>query len=374
MNRNIMDSTEEYHIGLNKDFNIKMFQPGDEVEIVNLLKDSFPSWNNRVNPVDYWKWKYLDTPLGTDIIVATDKKIIAVTHRMVLNLKFDNSIVLAQFGCDTATHLAYRGMGVYRKIVDKIVSKRIERKVKIDYGISRNPTVQKEWEKRGGIPFPHNVSYMVRIKDVRLHLKMRTMEHAAITAEGYSILANMNKLKGVYTPGIRPIDDFKIMDIHNFDSAIDPFLDEVRVHYNFMVAKSKDYLNWRFCDPRGDNFIVKQAFKDGKVLGYVALEIRNDGGYSEGFVADMLALPNRRDVAYALLREACDFFDVNNVNVVYYMVLSGHSYRAVSNLLGFIDSRRGPYIIIQFFDMEKGLENLRLSNPDQVHFSYCDAL
>jgi hypothetical protein len=51
------------------------------------------------NALDYWKWKYLDAPLKSDITVSLcERKIVGVNHDLRLNLKEGSSILLTHWG------------------------------------------------------------------------------------------------------------------------------------------------------------------------------------------------------------------------------------------------------------------------------------
>jgi hypothetical protein len=334
---------------------------------------AFPVWARKNVPLDHWQWKYLNTPLGTDVVVAVSEgKIIGVTHNILLHLKLGPSVVLTHLGADSTTHQNYRGIGVFGAILNLIEKIRIEKKVRLEYAISGNPIVRKEWGKRGRLPFPHPVSYMVRIRDVRLHLTMRPMENAAILSSIHSVLKNLNRIIRALKFSSKPKDDFEVIQIQSFDDNNDTFWEEIKPQYNFILDKSSKFLNWRYCDSRAGNFIIKKAVKDGKVLGYIVTELVKDEKYNEGFIVDLLALTERLDVADALLKDACAYFDGLGVNVIYYMVVKGHTYQRISSYNGFIDSRRIPYITCHILDTKNEFETLKASPPSQSYFSYAD--
>ncbi len=64
-----------------------------------------------------------------------------------------------------------------------------------------------------------------------------------------------------------------------------------------------EYLNWRYSDRRGGDYILKEAIEGERALGYVVLRVN---GYQEkypvGYIVDLLALPGRYP-DYAPFRE-----------------------------------------------------------------------
>jgi hypothetical protein len=86
---------------------------------------------------------------------------------------------------------------------------------------------------------------------------------------------------------------------------------------------------------------------------------------------DLLALHGRLDVAYALLREGCDYFDALGVNAVNYMVVEGHPYQEISKKNGFFDPRRRPYIGCRVYDAEN-FKIMGSSSRDRIYFGYAE--
>ncbi len=360
---------------MSKHFIVRSYRDGDEKGILDLLKPAFSIWGARENSLDYWRWKYLDTPLGTDIVIAeSGGRIIGVSHNIFLNLKVGDSMLLSSFSSDVTTHSDYRGLGVFSSLVGEVERLRSEKNVKLGYGISGNPAVIKEWGKRGRVSFPHHVSVNVRIKNVDLHLKMRPIENPKFLGAGYKTLSSLNRIRRTLKGQDRQEIGFDVRDVTRFNDDNDIFWSFVQKDYSFLPDKSSRFLNWRYCDPRGDKFIVKQAVEGDVVLGYIVYQIVNTDKYPEGFIVDLLALPGRLDVVSALIEDACKYFNGLGVNVVYYLVVKGHSYQGLSVDYGFFDSHRTLYITFQVIDAADTFEALKAASPSRVYFAYCDLL
>lgn len=357
---------------MNKEFIARHYQPGDEQGIVNLLQLGLENWAKREAPVDYWKWRYCDTPIKYLIsLVISDDMIVGVNHNYINYLKMGTTNVLTYFTEDVVTHPKYRGMGIYSKIVDLNTEYFEKNEFKFGYWLSSNPIIIKDNIKRMRKTFPHPISYMVRIKDIGLHLQKRPEKHKSMLRLGYSALTTLNKIENTITAQHEPIGDYSIEEVKNFDERIDVFWDNVRGSYDFIFENNHEVLNWRYRDPRGGDFVVMEAVKDGVVLGFIALKLTRLDSYLEGFVMDLLALPGRLDVVYVLLREGCDYFDRLGVNAVYYMVVDGHPYQEISKKLEFVDSRRKPNIGCHVYDT-KSFEVLRSSSPDRIYLGYAE--
>jgi hypothetical protein len=352
---------------------IRAYENGDEKDIIEFLKIAFPNWGGN-SPLDYWKWKFLDNPTKSIIVVAETKgRVVGALHGVLLNVKIANSTILSLYGCDAAVHPDFRGIGIHSKLLDISEKKRDEKKVKFTYLQSRNPVVLKKFDELSRQQFPHYISYMVRIRDLDLHLKMRPVDNPGLVKGGYMVKKKINDLMTPSTSEYS-INDFSIQTVDKFDNSSDSFWDQIKDDYDFISDKGSLRLNWRYLDPRAGNFIVKKAVKDGEVLGFIVLEYRNSGDYPEGFISDLLTLPNRLDVAGALLNDACLYFERLNVNSTYFLVVRDHPLQKIVKKYGYVDSDKSPNIICEPKHISNEFSMVRTSLPRKIYFSYMDCL
>ena len=130
-----------------------------------------------------------------------------------------------------------------------------------------------------------------------------------------------------------------ITKISLFDERIDELWSRISNQYRIMAVRNKDYLNWRYGDPRGGDYIIKICEKDNRILGYSVLRInyfRED--YPEGYIMDLLALPSHADVITALVEDSLSYFNNREINVVRFLVMRDHRYEIVMKKYGFHDS------------------------------------
>ena len=363
-----------YFLDMDDQFIYRLYKPGDETGILDLLKLSFAEWTAIEKTLDHWRWKYLKTPIGTDIVVAEDNgKIIGVSHNMELRLKLGSSMILTHFGADTATHPDYRGKGIFGKIVEVLEKIRIEKQLGLEYAASSNPAIHKEWQKRGRTIFPHPISIMVRIKNVDLHLKMRPIDNPLVLKTGYYVKNTMRIINKTLKPRISTSDNFVIEEVTNFKKANNEFWEKIKLHYNFILEKNSDYLNWRYSDPVS-KYIIKKATSNEELLGFSVIKISEKTDYPEAFIYELITLPNRPDVALALFNECCKTCDKMKINIIYYMVPKGNSYSKIANKTGFVDSERELFITCHIIGTQVDFKVMEKSSPNQIYFTYSDKL
>ena len=349
-------------------FDVRFYESGDEYGIVDLLKIAFPFWANLESPIDYWKWRYLDTYYGCRVMVAiSDKKIIGVDHSMFQQIKICDSVYNSTFGAESATHPNYRKIGVYSKILKLIYQYRLENNFRFSYYNSENPIVIKDAEKKKRSIFPFPMSQMTRMKN--------TSQIDSLTKRfGFITLKMLNNITNSLIFDSKTGEDFIIVEISKFDDDVNRFYEQIRLNYDFIIEKNQGYLNWRYCDPRGGKYIIYKAVRDGKFLGFVVLELRKSGNGFAGSIADLMVLPGEDEVVKAFFKTACDYFDELGVNAINYGVVKGHPYQRISSRFGFLDSSMISKMLTlcRFEQIESEYDLLKSSSSDKIFFNLGD--
>ena len=361
---------------MKKEYDIRLYHPGDTGEILKLLQLAFNGWphiNLSCSTIEHWKWKHEDNPVGKSIISvgASDGKTIGCSHTIPLRMKIKDGVFLCCIGVDVAVRPNFRGIGVYGNMLD--FKRRFEKQVgmKLHFTITGNPFIIKRLSKRES-RFPLKIVNLVRILDINKHLKAMPINNGWFVKPGFHFVKLMNKLKNTYFATVSKFD-LQISDIDRFDEKIVEFCEQVSNHYDFILERSQEYLNWRYCDPRAGNFLVRQVCEEDQVLGYSVLKInRYKEDYPVGFVVDLLTLPKRFDVAEALAMDAINYFDNNDVNIVNYLVVKGHPYEDVLNRCGFLDSRIDINLFYTSLVNSDELSMIKKSPASRIFFSWGD--
>lgn len=360
------------------DYFVRSYLPGDEEEIVRLLQlvfDGWPHFDLSCAPVDHWRWKFKDNPLKKSIILlgTSDDKIIGCTHTTPLTMKIGDSVFLCGNGYDLAVHPDFRRIGVAKKMNELRRELRANAGIKLVIMVSGNPIMVTHYSKL--YPrFPYTILNFVRIQDIDLHLQMNPTENAWLKKYGFHFVKLLNKFRSALRVSSLPEEDFRISKVHSFDGNINVFLDEIKSHYAFIVERTRDYLNWRYCDPRGGNYIIKIAEADGRTLGYSVLRInRYVRSYPVGYIVDLLTLPDRLDVTDALVADAVNYFDSNCINMIRCQVVKNHPYEKLLKGCGFAKSGYGIDLFYDIYaKIGEELNKLQTRIPDRIHFVYGD--
>ena len=163
-------------------------------------------------------------------------------------------------------------------------------------------------------------------------------------------------------------DAWSIRRIDHFDDRVDTFWHEASAPFQAFAVRDRDYLNWRYCDPRAGAFEVSIAEEDGRILGYIVSSL----SYGDGYIADLLVLPDGLDVAAALIANSFQYFRNAGASEVECWCPPDHPYRPLLRDMGFTKLRRTAQITYQTYTAgPEALEPLRRSGA-VVHFMLGD--
>ncbi len=359
------------------EYQVREYLPGDEEEIVNLLELAFNGWPHfdlDCAPLDHWKWKYLDNPLKLNAIAVAviQNKIVGCNHGYYVKIKIGNKSLLCQQGGDLAVHPKYRRMGIYNKMRKPKSNLHKSQKCDMTFSVTGNPIVIKSSIKGGRSRFPHPILSMSRITDIDIHLKNGAFERKWMKKLGFIYFKELNRVKNVNISS-RPRHKFNVNKVELYDSRIDKFWKAIRDHYKFIVERNREYLNWRYCDSRGGNYIIRSIEESGNIIGYSVLRVnRYDEEYPRGHIVELLTLPYRLDVVDALVDDAISYFNKHSVNVIYYWIPKNHPFEKVFRRYGFLDFREN--VFFGFRPKREGNEFVEFRNApvDQVYIQKGD--
>jgi len=168
---------------------------------------------------------------------------------------------------------------------------------------------------------------------------------------------------------------YKISDVEKFDERMNIFWGKVKEDYNFIAERTAEYVNWRYRDPRGGVYVVKQAEENGEIIGYIVLRVAShtrDSDETSGYIVDLCTLRNRLDCAASLVAEASDFFDNKGVNEVEYWINKGHPYEALFNHFDFLNERNDVNVPLSPPKRFPELEDVENSKPHEILFQLGD--
>ena len=356
---------------------VRAYSKGDETGIVDLLELVFQGWPHidlDCSPLEHWNWKYFGPHINKRYITValSGEDIIGCHHSVAVNVRINDKTRKCTSSFDYAVHPDFRGMGVSTMMGDEFSNEwRRKDGVFIDYHITGNPILIKSFSRKKP-RFPHDIVNLVWINDIERQLEAYPMDRSWLIRLGYPTLKFFNVIKSKLSLNELDSSKIEVKSVNMFDERIESFSKQIENSHDFIVSRSKRYLNGRFCDPRGGDYVVKLAIENDEVLGYLVLKINRYQDYPVGFIVDLLALPGRFDVVEALIISAMSYFETNGVNLINYQLVKGHPYTGVLEKMGFLDSRLSLHLFYNPVAGDQTISEMNCVKPNRVHLSWGD--
>jgi len=363
---------------MNQKITFRSFQLGEEQSIVRLLIEGFNGWPRfdvSCTSLEHWRWKYLENPLGNSVVQVAlcEDKVVGARHSYPIWIRIAGKRFYGFCSGDIVVHPDYRGMGISTNLVEMNMKGMKDRGFMYAYYVSSNPIMIKRFEKQGRPRFPHPILNLVLIYDIDMQLEAMPMDNAWIQKYGYKGAKMLSKARELVRGPISEATNVGVYQINEFDSRFNGFFQNIHDYYGYIVERSIEYMNWRFCDSRAGSFVIHVAESNDGVLGYCVTRVnRYREDYPIGVIVELLALHGSHDVVHSLIRDALSFFDGECVNIVTTQVVQGHPYEALFKDHGFVDSRTQMYLYSHPYHIMDDFKKIYEMRPDQTYYSYGD--
>jgi hypothetical protein len=315
----------------------------DQPELVKLLLRAFrrwPAFEIQVPALEHLRWKMRSVGItARDHFVAEiDGRIVAMMLRIVRRVRLQGRDCLGRDGVDAAVDPGCQGRGLFGAIDDCAEESPRTAEFDLSLWFSTNPRTRRRSKPEKWRSPTNPIQVLQKPYRARAIVARRGERHGARLPAPLAVLRielrkAVNRL--LHPPYVRRARcEGSIATLERFDERIGGFFDEAARAFDFIVVRSREYLNWRYCDPAAGRFTVRAVEREGRLLGYAALKVA-DG---EGYVADLLALPGRSDVVRSLIEDALRIFREAGVERVTCWMISRHPYSGILRRYGFLDS------------------------------------
>jgi hypothetical protein len=363
---------------LSTGINYRYYKSGDEADIVSLLDEAFNGWPKLdVDPLGYWRWKYIDSPYWkNDISLAYDKEVlIGCKHSVYHLLKVGQDILECSLGSDLAVKKEYRGIGVSKEIRRMSTCKKIEIGYDLSYFVTANPFLIKSFRKdHREITLPSEVRVFVKVKDIERQLEEMEIKKPLSMKTAYHLANSTNRITGILR---RDDSTYKgeVRRIEGFGGHFDDLWGRLSKYYNFIVKRDAQYLRWRYGDERKGKYMIWVTEEEGNLDGYcVAFLNYYNEEYPVAYLIDLFCSPYRHGVMSALLGEVNDVFMDSSCNIITALAVEGSMLAQSLRKIGFLNSRRKLELFFgrhgKMADDEKIKETILKSSPKEIHFCF----
>ena len=341
----------------------RWYQDSDEEQIIELLNIVFRKWPNfdlKCTKAEHWNWKFKDNPLKRNIICLAEhnKRIIGVTESIHLRTKIGSRMYMDSADYDNAVHPDFQGCGIYSNLWDFWSKHPDSRLSEIEISSTSNPIVIKKFLKSGARPFPKKINILTKVRNFTKATKEQTLPIKIYHFIGFTVLSLINGFSNIFMRRIKS-ENNTVSEVEMFTDEIVPFIEKMYRKHDFIFARSVDYLNWRYCDIRGGDYMVWIARKNSQIVGYLVCRVNAINKVLNGVIVDFLVDPDHQEVAYDLCDVGMEYFDEFDVCRITAWMVQGHWLGSVLSSFGFINSRREAGVFVEY----------DISSPDEIMFT-----
>ncbi len=258
---------------------VRFIRPGDEEGILRVLTEAFPRWPKlhcSVSPLEHLRWKLASHPVAERIHVVVDSPDGIVGTRLDWGLE----AMINDCICTV------------RESIDRGVRPLFQH----NHAMSAMRAYKQELHDAS---FDMYLGYSSDVPGLRNLRKYGVPSTRFQRTLGVLVC----DVQSATPPGDGSIS-WQVNTVDAFDDRVDTLWSQAKSQFLFGVVRSSSYLNWRYADPRAGGYVTLAAEEDGRWLGYIVLRSSGELGY----VADLLALPERNDVVDSLVSAAIDRF------------------------------------------------------------------
>ena len=174
-------------------------------------------------------------------------------------------------------------------------------------------------------------------------------------------------IKGLLNRGLWVVDEglgavfgssLEVEVLKGFDESFDDLFEKIAAAVPCLPEKDSAFLHWRYGPDSPQTPVTILGVRGGEgLLGYAVLgvTVETPGGFRDAYILDLVTLPDRRDVARALLREAVRFFRREGAPIIRYRFLESPTSPRSSDLwrLGFFyRNKRRNSLLVKFADRD----------------------
>jgi hypothetical protein len=277
----------------------RRYQPGDEVQILDLRRLVFGDADEQRNTESYWRWEFRDNPAGRGRIwlaVAADR-IVGQYAVVPIRMQYCGEVVMGSLSLETMTHPDFRRQAVFATLANKLYEDLERESIPVTFGFPNKNSVEGlvtklNWTCVRSLP--------VLAKPLDFPGIVKRLVGEGAVARAVNVVSSP-LARRLFRPtrafGAKPT---KIKWIERFDARMDAFWEQVAPRGRVAVVRDSTHLNWRYLDNPGREYRAMVAERGGEIVAYLITRCMEQFGLRGGMIVDLGAVPGDED-ALALL-------------------------------------------------------------------------
>jgi GNAT superfamily N-acetyltransferase len=247
----------------------RSYQPGDETRLTEFLKEM----DNEESDLQYWLWAHTKERGGLGAIVefaeSSEGRVIGYYAHIFEKMAINGEEVVGTQSFDLFVSPEFRRQGIFKQLLTAVMNKCSETRIPLSYGFTQKEGNAWKGFMRPDIGWTHigNVPRMVCALNPGMLAKRRfgTLLSPFVSA-GLRILKPQK---------IQPVRWAK--RVPSFDAeAMSLFWNETKHFAPIMVARTPEYLKWRYLDRPNRQYVLFAVEEDKSIYGFMVMRVRRD--------------------------------------------------------------------------------------------------
>jgi len=345
-------------------WSIRQYHEGDKEQILELRATTLGDSRND----QWWNWIYENGPDGPSSVwlAVTEQKVVGLNTRLPLRMKIGDQVYKVALSYDIMTHPDYQRQGILGELAKKGTGYAEKIGISCTYGIAMNRIMPIYKGLKMG--YDH-------IEICELPLLVKIISLGKVLKRSFGIPAFIGNPLGYAWESITmrksstQNNDIEIEQVSSFDESIDEFWLKASELKKIMIVKDMKYLNWRYVEKPGDEYIIFLAKRQEEIIGYIVFKSKSDP-MTRGFIVDILTLPGEDIVAELLISKAIEYFQGEGALTISCVMLQDTSYYRTLRKLGFMHRHSSLWLGIRLHD--PNLSGESLADPGNWYFVWGD--
>jgi GNAT superfamily N-acetyltransferase len=281
--------------------------PGDADEIFRLYQDVFGAEMTAASR-RRWRWQYLENPAnaaeGPEIWVAReDGQVLGQYASMPVRLWWGGREVRSSWGMDVFLRAEARGKGLGARLFTAWSDH-----VDVALGMGLTPSSYGLFKKLGYRDVGP-VPFLQKVLDPKAVAARRVGPSLGAAAGAVLGLAwdTLHPEAGPRDTGI------EVRTVTGFDAGYDTLWERARGSYAMCVRRDAAYLEWKYARCPHRRYALREARREGVLLGYAVSRDEDYRGLRLGWIVDVFAAAEDHDARDALIGAVLDSFRESRV-------------------------------------------------------------
>jgi len=333
-----------------------------------LFSESNGSSDRRSCEPEYYRWKIECNPVERGILHVADDAgdvvgMVSITPRpLYINGKLIDG---AELG-DCFISPAYQRQGMFYVLLNETRKEAIEKRLAFIYGTPNERAIPGE-RKAGYEVIPGTGLYSL-VRPLNMEPVLRAKINSSVLAKllGPWLHLGFKMLYRVESPQLEK-HGVRFSLVSSFPEDIYKLWEKVSGNYDWIVERSKKYLDWRFTQ-NPDTYSIMLARNSRETIGYIVTKIGHWRNLKVAYLADFLVDEKRPEVFTELVLRSLKDFQQVRVDMVAGWAVGKGIYYNVLRRFGFKRHKEVPIICYK-----TDLCTKIMNQPGKWHFSMADS-